>query len=128
MPSDPKTFLNKIRKHLDKNGFNMIELEPTRGFMSATRLDPEHPWVKWSIKSLKRTSKKEIDILPNLGGTLPNDAFSDILNLPTIWIPHSYKSCLQHAPNEHLLENITKSGLQLMGGLFWDLGEPGTPN
>ena len=128
VPSDPKTFLNKIRKHLDKNGFNMIELEPTRGFMSATRLDPEHPWVKWSIKSLKRTSKKEIDILPNLGGTLPNDVFSDILNLPTIWIPHSYKSCLQHAPNEHLLENITKSGLQLMGGLFWDLGEPGTPN
>ena len=26
-----------------------------------------------------------------------------ILGLPTVWIPHSYASCSQHAPNEHML-------------------------
>ena len=70
----------------------------------------------------------EIDVLPNLGGTLPNDAFADILKLPTIWIPHSYLSCSQHAPNEHMIESVVKSGLKLMAGIFWDLGEKGTPN
>ena len=128
VPSDPRTFLKKIRKHLDKNGFQEIEIKATRGFMSATRLDPNHPWAQWTINSLKKTSGMEIDVLPNLGGTLPNDAFADILKLPTIWIPHSYLSCSQHAPNEHMIESVVKSGLKLMAGIFWDLGEKETPN
>ena len=82
---------------------------------------------KWSINSLRKTLGVEVDVLPNLGGTLPNDVFAEILNLPTIWIPHSYPSCSQHAPNEHILESITKSALKIMAGIFWDLGEPDTP-
>ena len=54
--------------------------------------------------------------------------FADILKLPTIWIPHSYLSCSQHAPNEHMIESVVKSGLKLMAGIFWYLGEKGTPN
>ncbi len=66
-------------------------------------------------------------ILPNLGGSLPNDVFADDLGLPTVWIPHSYASCSQHAPNEHLLAPIAREALRLMAGLMWDLGEGGTP-
>jgi len=65
--------------------------------------------------------------LPNLGGTLPNDAFADVLGLPTIWIPHSYPGCSQHAPDEHLLGGVAREGLQMMAGLFWDLGDSGAP-
>jgi hypothetical protein len=66
--------------------------------------------------------------LPNLGGSLPNDIFVDVLGLKTIWIPHSYAGCSQHGPNEHLLAPIAREGLGIMAGLFWDLGEPGTPD
>ncbi|HEY3733604.1 MAG TPA: hypothetical protein VGL63_06785 [Streptosporangiaceae bacterium] len=45
------------------------------------------------------------------------------LALPTIWIPHSYPACAQHAPDEHLLAPLARQALQLMAGLFWDLGE-----
>jgi hypothetical protein len=58
---------------------------------------------------------------------LPNDAFTDILGLPTVWVPHSYGGCSQHAPDEHVLEPIMRQGLQIMAGLFWDLGEQGLP-
>ena len=34
----------------------------------------------------------------------------------------------RHAPNEHMIESVVKSGLKLMAGIFWDLGEKGTPN
>jgi hypothetical protein len=68
---------------------------------------------------------KTVAVLPNLGGTLPNDAFSDVLNLPTVWVPHSYPACAQHAPNEHLLAPVAREALQLMTGLYWDLGELG---
>jgi acetylornithine deacetylase/succinyl-diaminopimelate desuccinylase-like protein len=91
----------------------------------ATRLSPDDPWVRWAIASLERTSGKKVAVLPNLGGTLPNDAFADVLGLPTIWIPHSYPGCSQHAPDEHLLASVAREGLQLMAGLFWDLGETG---
>ena len=63
----------------------------------------------------------------DVSSSLSNVKYSDILKLPTIWIPHSYASCCQHAPNEHILESITKSALKIMAGIFWDLGEPETP-
>jgi hypothetical protein len=47
--------------------------------------------------------------------------------LRTIWIPHSYAGCSQHAPDEHLLAPIAREGLGAMAGLFWDLGEPDLP-
>ena len=62
-------------------------------------------------------------LLPNVGGSLPNDVFTDDLGLPTIWIPHSYPARAQHAPDEHLLAPLARQALQLMAALFWDLGE-----
>ncbi|GGT98240.1 hypothetical protein GCM10010244_24770 [Streptomyces coeruleorubidus] len=70
-----------------------------------------------------RWSSREPAVQPNLGGTLPNDAFADILGLPTVWIPHSHPSCSQHAPDEHLSGSVAREGLRIMAGLFRDLGE-----
>ena len=92
----------------------------------ATRLDPDHPWVGWASDSIERTTGAPPVVLPNLGGSLPNDVFADLLGLPTIWVPHSYPGCSQHAPDEHLLAPVAREGLAIMTGLFWDLGEPGT--
>ena len=89
----------------------------------ASRLDPTDPWVDWARDSIARTTGRAPTILPNLGGSLPNDIFADVLGLKTIWVPHSYAGCSQHAPNEHLLAPIAREGLGLMAGLFWDLGE-----
>jgi acetylornithine deacetylase/succinyl-diaminopimelate desuccinylase-like protein len=111
-----------LRRHLDRHGFEMVEVE-IRERMGATRLPPEDPWVAWVLDSIERTTGKQADLLPNLGGSLPNDVFTDTLGLPTIWIPHSYGACSQHAPNEHLLVSVAREALQIMAGIFWDLGE-----
>jgi acetylornithine deacetylase/succinyl-diaminopimelate desuccinylase-like protein len=121
---DPKDIVPALRRHLDRNGFKMVEVKQARaGFFPATRLDPDDPWVKWAVASIQKTTGVRPAILPNLGGSLPNDCFSEVLGLPTVWVPHSYAACSQHAPNEHLLGSIARQGLQLMTGLFWDLGE-----
>jgi hypothetical protein len=104
----------------------MVKVSRARAeLMHPTRLDPDHPWVKWATKSLEKTSGKKPAILPNLGGSLPNDIFADLLGLPTVWVPHSYASCSQHAPNEHLLAPVARDALRLMAGVWWDLGEKG---
>ena len=95
--------------------------------MRATRLDPDHPWARWAAASIDARPRRAPAILPNIGGSLPNDIFSEVLGLPTIWVPHSYPGCSQHAPNEHLPLAIAREGLQIMAGLYWDLGEPGVP-
>ena len=125
---DDKQFIPALRRHLDRHGFPMVQVAQARDeIMHATRLDPDHPWARWAAASLTRTAGQAPAILPNTGGSLPNDVFSELLGLPTVWIPHSYLGCSQHAPNEHLPLSIAQEGLRLMAGLYWDMGEPGTP-
>ena len=125
--TDPEIFLPALRKHLDQHGFDMVELESEREFMHATRLDPDHPWARWAVKSIETTSERDVAVIPNLGGSLPNDVFADVLGLPTIWVPHSYAGCSQHAPDEHVLAPVCRDALRIMTGLWWDLGDTGTP-
>ncbi|SBW06390.1 conserved hypothetical protein [uncultured Alphaproteobacteria bacterium] len=122
---DPDTFIPAISAHLAERGFGGIVATASRVAFAATRLDPENPWVTWALASIARTSGKKPALLPNLGGSLPNDAFADVLGLPTIWVPHSYPACSQHAPDEHLLGSVAREALGIMAGLYWDLGEDG---
>ena len=120
----PASFLDALRDHLAAHGFDQVKVsEPARDLMSATRLDPDHPAVRWAIASIEQSLGQRPAVLPNLGGSLPNDVFTDIIGVPTIWVPHSYASCGQHAPDEHALEAILSEGLAAMTGLFWDMGE-----
>ncbi|MBT5580709.1 MAG: M20 family metallopeptidase [Acidimicrobiaceae bacterium] len=125
--TEPVDLLPALRRHLDDRGYQAIELEPAGAAMKATRLDPTHPWAQWAIDSVGRTSGKDVAVIPNLGGSLPNDVFASVLGLPTIWVPHSYAGCSQHAPNEHILASTCREALQIMTGLWWDLGAGDTP-
>src|SRR6266566_20467 len=120
------TAVEAIRAHLQRNGFAMVEVSATQSF-AASRTDFDSPWVNWTAQSIRQTTGKAPAVLPNFGGSLPNDVFSDGLGLPTIWVPHSYPGCSQHAPDEHILLSVTEEALGIMAGLFWDLGEMGRP-
>ena len=121
---EPDDIVPALRRHLAREGFGAVTVTPARdGFFRASRLDPAHPWVRWAEASIGRTAGVKPAILPNLGGSLPNDVFAETLGLPTVWVPHSYAGCSQHAPDEHLLASVARDGLRLMTGLFWDLGE-----
>jgi acetylornithine deacetylase/succinyl-diaminopimelate desuccinylase-like protein len=126
--TQPEDVVPAVAAHLREAGFPRVQVSSSRmDAFPATRLDPDDPWVHFALASLRRTGGKAPALLPNLGGSIPNDAFSDILGLPTIWVPHSYPACSQHAPDEHLLASVAEEGLRLMTGLFWDLGEQGAP-
>ncbi|MEP1765139.1 MAG: M20 family metallopeptidase [Sulfitobacter sp.] len=121
--TDPDDVVPALRGHLDAHHFENVQIVPhDRGFFSATRLDPTHPWAEFVAASIRKTSG-DLHILPNLAGSLPNDSFTDILELPTIWVPHSYRGCSQHAPNEHVLKPVCADALRVMAGVFWDVAE-----
>jgi acetylornithine deacetylase/succinyl-diaminopimelate desuccinylase-like protein len=120
--TDIENVVPAIQKHLAENGFADIKVSQSQYF-SASRTDIDNPWVGWAVESVRKTTGSAPALLPNFGGSLPNDVFTDILGLPTVWVPHSYPGCSQHAPDEHILLPVTEEALNIMAGLFWDLGE-----
>jgi hypothetical protein len=102
-----------VRAHLDRHGFGMVEVRPGH-LMNATRTDPDSAWVRFALDSLARTDGTPPALLPNLGGSLPNEAFADELGLPTIWIPHSYPACARTAPRSETgaPSSVTSGGHQ----------------
>lgn len=115
-----------LERHLRANGHHLVRVMPppavNDGEFQATRTEPDHPWVLFARRSLSRSTNSQPAIVPSMGGSICNDIFTDILGLPTIWIPHSYASCSQHWPDEHILMGLSRSAIEVMAGLYWDIG------
>lgn len=124
--TDVSQIAGDITKHLEKHGFPMIGV--TVNINPASRTPVDDPWVVWAKKTLESAAGRPIAVLPNIGGTLANEVFTDGLGVPTLWLPHSYPGCRQHAPDEHMLESIAREGLLLATSLFADLGSPASVN
>jgi acetylornithine deacetylase/succinyl-diaminopimelate desuccinylase-like protein len=123
---DPDRVFPALRAHLDRHGFKDVQISKSReDSFAATRLDPDDPWAVFAAASVTRTTGRPPAVLPNLGGSLPNDIFTDILGLKTVWVPHSYPGCSQHAPDEHLPLSIPEEALAIMAGIYWDIGDLG---
>ena len=112
-----------LRAHLDAAGHPDVTLTREGSQFRAAATPVDHPAARFAAASLARTHGAAPVVLPSLGGSLPNDIFTEILGIPTVWVPHSYPGCSQHAPNEHLPQAIFPEAVGLMAGLYWDMGE-----
>ncbi|MFJ9781013.1 M20 family metallopeptidase [Amycolatopsis sp. NPDC101161] len=110
-----------VREHLAAQGFPMIEVTTEASFR-ASRTPVDDPWVAWARQALDAVVEKPVALLPSFGGGLPNHVFTDVLGLATLWLPHSYPGCRQHAPDEHLLVPVAREGLVLATALFGAIG------
>lgn len=125
--TDAGTVVPSLQRHLDERGFARVKVMPppaaNDGRFAATRTEPDHPWARLVAGSLQRSSNIKPAIVPQMGGSICNDVFTDILGIPTVWVPHSYAACSQHAPDEHILMSLSRSAVELMAGLYWDIGD-----
>ncbi len=126
---DRNVFIPALRRHLDKIGLKHIEINTSigRDQFPASRTNPDHPWVKWVMNSIQKTTNVTPNVLPCSSGSNPSELFKSRLKTPVIWIPHSYSGCNQHGPDEHGLKSFLREGLGVTAGIFWDLGEGSTP-
>ncbi|MEP4198294.1 MAG: M20 family metallopeptidase [Aliishimia sp.] len=121
--TNPEAILPSLRAHLDAAGFDQVQISEDGTYFPATRSNAYSAWVRRVTTSIATTMGQGPDILPNLAGSLPNHCFSEILGVPTVWVPHSYAGCNQHAPDEHMLLEVAEQGLAVMTGIFWDLAQ-----
>ncbi|MBB3666323.1 MULTISPECIES: M20 family metallopeptidase [Prauserella salsuginis group] len=114
-----------IASHLAEHGYPTVDVSIT-GRFAASRTDVDGPWPRWARALLEEATGGNVAVLPNIGGSLPNFVFTDVLGMPALWLPHSYPGCLQHAPDEHLLAPIAREGIVLAATLFDAIGHPTT--
>lgn len=122
---DPDTILPALRAHLDAKGFDDVQIEEHDARFPASATPPDHPFARFAVHSIARTTGSDPVLLPSLGGSLPNHVFTETLGLPAVWVPHSYPGCSQHAPDEHLPRAMIPGAIALMTGLYHDIGQAG---
>ncbi len=125
--TDVANIMPALERHLKSKGHDLVKVMPppsiNDGRFPATRTEPDNPWAAFVTASIQRSSNVKPAIIPSTGGSICNDIFTDLLGLPSIWIPHSYPSCSQHWPDEHILMGLSRHAAGLMAGLYWDIGD-----
>lgn len=129
--TDESQIVAALQRYLDAKGHHLVKVMPpppvNDGTFSASRTEPDQPWAMFARRSIERSTNAKPAIIPSMGGSICNEIFTDILGAPAIWIPHSYASCSQHWPDEHILLGLSRNALGVMAGLYWDIGEGKTP-
>jgi acetylornithine deacetylase/succinyl-diaminopimelate desuccinylase-like protein len=125
--TDTANVIPALERHLKAKGHDLVTVTPppaiNDGTFGASRIEPDHPWATFVGASMQRSSNRKPAVIPSTGGSICNDIFTDTLGMPAIWIPHSYASCSQHWPDEHVLMPLCRSAAGLMAGLYWDISE-----
>ena len=121
--TDPATFAPALRRHLDAEGFPGVRIENPGVRMPASRTDPAHPWVRWTVAVDGTDAGAARAGDPEFIGRSAGRRVRRSSRLALIWVPHSYNGCKQHGPDEHLLIAPAREGIAAFAGIWWDLGE-----
>jgi acetylornithine deacetylase/succinyl-diaminopimelate desuccinylase-like protein len=98
---DPKDILQKLRNHLDGQGFTDVEITDLGGDAPA-RTDPDHPFIQLVAKTAEEVYEVPQKLIPMSGGSGPNHPFVHVLGLPVATAGLGYPDTKAHAPNENI--------------------------
>jgi acetylornithine deacetylase/succinyl-diaminopimelate desuccinylase-like protein len=98
----PEDILEKLRKHLDQEGFEDVEIKYLGG-EAPGRTNPDDPFVKTVVDAAKEIYGVPMAIVPMVGGSGPNHVFLEELKIPIVTAGIGYPGSKAHAPNENIV-------------------------
>jgi len=121
--NDQNRQVEKLRKHIQAQGFFVVDHDPTdaerlkypfiakfihnKGGYNAQRTQMDLPICQRVTEAVQAAAKDPIVRMPTLGGSLPLSIISDALGQPTITVPIANYDNNQHAENENIrLQNL----------------------
>jgi acetylornithine deacetylase/succinyl-diaminopimelate desuccinylase-like protein len=109
---DPDDIYQKLRKHLDKNGFDDVKTRIiTVDYPVKTSAD--HPVVKAAEEAALAVYGKPASIAPTQGGSGPMHPFKEYLNLPMVAFGVGYWGSGNHGPNENIRLEDYRKGIKM---------------
>lgn len=117
LESDPERLLQLIRNHIEKQGYRLMDKEPTeeerakysrmaffrsRISYQAFRTDFDSEVGLWLDKALSRAFGQTPVKIRNSGGSIPISPFVNTLGIPAVTVPTVNRDNNQHSPNENV--------------------------
>jgi len=125
--------INKVLKHIEKNGFHIIDHEPTDeerlkyaklikitrtpGY-PAQRTSFDLPIAQSMVKAVQATIDYPIVLIPSMGGSLPLFLFEKTLNAKVITVPVVNYDNNQHAENENVQLKFLWEGIETIAAIM----------
>jgi len=107
----PESIIPLLRAHLDKHGFEDIEIIDL-GSEAPAMTDPDDPFVQLVVESAGDVYGQSMQIVPLSGGSGPNAIFMDILKIPIVSAGVGHPGAQAHAPNENMRLDLYLKGAQ----------------
>lgn len=98
----PEEVLEKLRMHLDVQGFEDVHIEFLGG-EAPGRTDLDDPFIQVVVDAAIEPYGKPMQIIPMVGGSGPNHVFLEALKLPVLTAGIGYPGTKAHAPNENVV-------------------------
>lgn len=120
----PEDIIEKIKKHLIKNGFEDAEVV-SFGSLRPSRTAIDNAYVPVMAGAIRQAWGEEPIIFPNIGGAGPNYIFQDVLKIPSAVIPFAPFNQNNHSPNECMTVSGYYNGIRTAAALIREMGKTG---
>jgi acetylornithine deacetylase/succinyl-diaminopimelate desuccinylase-like protein len=107
----PADILAKLRAHLDREGFDDIEIAEM-GSEPPARTEPDHRFLKLVVDAARGIYEREMLIVPMIGGSGPSHAFIENLGVPIATPGIGHPGDRVHAPNENVRMDLFEKGIR----------------
>lgn len=97
----PEDILEKLRAHLDAEGFEDVHITYLGG-EAAARTDPDDSFVRTVVQAAEEVYEFPMQLVPMVGGSGPSYPFVHDLGLPVATAGLGHPDTRAHAPNENI--------------------------
>ena len=127
LESDPKRLLQLIRRHIENQGYFVLDREPTAAERTAHpriatmtseisyqsfRTNLNTPVGEWLRAALIRGFGEEPIRVRMSGGSIPISPFVNTLQIPAVAVPTVNRDNNQHSPNENIRLGTYRNGIK----------------
>ena len=107
----PEKVLEKLRRHLDAEGFADVEAVMIGG-EAPGRVDPDDPFIRLTVDAARGVFDHDMLIAPMIGGSGPNHAFIEHLHVPIATVGIGHPGARVHAPDENIRLDLFEKGVR----------------
>ncbi len=114
---DPDDIRDKLRRHLDAQGFGDIQIADLGGDAPA-RTDPDDPFIRLVANTAQEVYGMPMQLVPMIGGSGPSHPFVHDLGLPVATVGVGDPDTGIHAPNESIRVDLYLKHARHMARVF----------
>jgi acetylornithine deacetylase/succinyl-diaminopimelate desuccinylase-like protein len=121
---DPDDLIRKLRAHLDREGFQNVEVTVLGGEFPG-KTDPANPYVQMCLRTAEEVYGEPPNVVPLVGGTGPVHPFLAYLGTPILTAGSGAPGAMVHAPNEHMRLDTFELGARHIARMILAFSEVG---